>query len=184
MPQLCTQGHLSQHEIDIAMKKNLWNTWVNFALVLSSLLAPSFAKASTSEAVWHCSRVNDQKQAANDVSTDDFFQLASSGMNRNAIGITLVDLMDAYTSKPIRVNGQPVTACFMPGDTPLSSQALNSLGLKSSSMQLQARKSAIVQSNLYMVTSEAEMMACISKRSPAVGYLDRVVEDEWIVPCF
>lgn len=142
---------------------------------------PAFANTDTdAEVIWHCSRVPDVVGQ----SKTDTFQLASVGLNVDAIAISVMDLIDAYSNKPINVDGRPLTACFMPGESQHSAQALKSLGLKVSSMQLQARTSAIVQSKLRLVTGEAEMLSCISKNYPAVGYLSQPVNNERVVPCF
>jgi hypothetical protein len=151
-----------------------------------SLITPSLpvAAAETQEAVWHCSRSSNIAGRSDLPSHADTFLLASSGMNMDAIGLSVMDLIDVYSGKSIHVNGKPVTACFMPGETPLSDRALKSLGLNASTMQQQARKSAIVQSHFQIVTDEREMVACISKRFPAVGYLSKVADHERVVPCF
>lgn len=164
--------------------KTFWLFAFKVTLVVSSF---NSAAVESPAAVWHCSRLSDTESQSGELAeaeSQDTFQLATSGMNMDAIGISLMDLMDAYSGKAILVNGQPLTACFMPGETPLSDSALKALGLNPVSMQQQARKSAIVQSNLHMVTSESDMLACISKRFPAVGYLSTVAENERVVPCF
>lgn len=166
------------------MKAVLLNKGPIFLLALCSLFATTLSKANVTDAVWHCSRAQDAAKVSSEVNTEDTFQLASSGMNPDAIGITLVDLLDAYSNKPVQISGRVITACFMPGETRLSEAALKSLGLNSSSMQQLARKSAIVQSNFHLVTSEDEMEVCIRKRYPAVGYLSKTMENDWITPCF
>lgn len=135
--------------------------------------------------VWHCSRLP-QTVGLSDGEDDDSqsFQLASMGGEMRAIGITLTDLIDVYEGKPILLNGRRLNACFMPAETPLTVKALNSLGLNASAMQLQARKSAIVQSHLRMVTDEPAMQACIARNFPAVGYLSRETQTDHLVPCF
>jgi hypothetical protein len=156
-----------------------------FLLLLAcSLLTLSLPNATASTAVWHCSRVSEPAGDGGGIEKDDFFKLASMGMSSDSIGLTMMDLLDAYSNKTIRVNGRVLTACFMPGNMPLSNSALSSLGLNSSATQQQARQNAIIQGGLQLVTDEAEMAACIAKRYPAVGYLGRVVEDERVVPCF
>lgn len=151
-------------------------------LVLACLLGSDFAKAA--EPVWHCSRATESVSENDSAANEDSFYLASTAFNREALGISLMDLIDAYSSKPILINGRRLTACFMPGETPLSIQALRSLGLNTATMQLQARKSAIVQSHLHLVTDEAEMQNCIARYAPAVGYLERIINTDQVVPCF
>jgi hypothetical protein len=141
--------------------------------------------AASADAVWHCSRAPDvvsETDTAQDL--DDSFQLASGVANPQAVYLSLMDLIDVYSGKTILINGRRLTACFMQGDTPLSSHALHALGLKPATMQLQARKSAIVQSHLQLATDETEMLSCISRHYPAVGYLGKPKATEQVVPCF
>lgn len=136
------------------------------------------------ESVWHCSRVPETVGQGDADDDGQSFQLASVGGQVQAIAITLVDLIDVYESKPVLINGRRLSACFMPAEAPLTVKALNSLGLNASTMQLQARKSAIVQSQLRLVTDEADMQACIARHAPAVGYLGRETRNERVTPCF
>lgn len=139
---------------------------------------------SQTEAFWHCSRPPDTVSQREAEEEGDSFQLASMGSKVHTLGITLTDLIDAYESKPVLINGRRLNACFMPAEAPLSVKALGALGLNASSMQLQARKSAIVQSHLWLVTDEADMQACIARHHPAVGYLSREIQNERVAPCF
>lgn len=139
---------------------------------------------SQPEAIWHCSRMPDKVSQGEADEEGDSFQLASMGSNVRALGITLTDLIDVYESKPVLINGRRLNACFMPAEALLSVKALGALGLNASSMQLQARKSAIVQSHLRLVTDEADMQACIARHYPAVGYLSRETKSEQVLPCF
>lgn len=166
------------------MKTVLSHKSAGVMLVLCSLFVTTLSKSNVTDAVWHCSRVQDSAKVNSEINTEDMFQLAASGMNPDSIGITLVDLLDAYSNKPVQISGRVITACFMPGETLLSEAALKSLGLNSAPMQQLARKSAIVQSNFHLVTSETEMEICIRKRYPAVGYLSKVTENDWVTPCF
>ena len=102
----------------------------------------------------------------------------------DVIGVSIRDLIDIYSGVPVRVGDLPLSACFMPGRNQLSLAALQSLGLQSTAIQALARKSAIVQSNLHLVTDEQQMQTCISRHFPAVGYLSQPVNTEKILPCF
>lgn len=139
---------------------------------------------SQTEAIWHCSRLPDKVSRGEAGEEGDNFQLSSMGSNVRALGITLTDLIDVYESKPVLINGRRLHACFMPAEAPLSVKALGALGLNAANMQLQARKSAIVQSHLRLVTDEADMQACIARHYPAVGYLSRETHNEQVLPCF
>lgn len=153
---------------------------LGLTLVLAALMGSSPASA---DAVWHCSRAQQVSGLALPEAEDNF-QSASANPNADAIGISLMDLIDAYSGTTVSLGGRPLTACFMPGGTALSDQALSSLGLNWSVMQQMARKSAIVQSHLQLVTDEAAMLACVAKRFPAVGYLSEPTVNERVVPCF
>ena len=174
------------------MNKHAWLAAVGLWLICSSGELASLAwaqpavpqKPSQTEAIWHCSRLpGSVSQGQADEENDDF-QLASMGSHMRALSITLTDLIDVYESKPVLINGRRLNACFMPAEAPLTVKALGALGLNASSMQLQARKSAIVQSHLWLVTDEADMQACIARHYPAVGYLSLETQNEQVLPCF
>jgi hypothetical protein len=166
------------------MKTFLIKKGVARAIVAVYLLILPMSKAYATEAVWHCSRLQEAVIGGGKLASDDIFHLASSGTNQDSIGITLVDLLDVYSNKPVQINGRAITACFMPGETPLSVTALKSLGLNAASMQQMSRHSAIVQGHFHPVATEGEMESCIRRRYPAVGYLSKVTENEWLTPCF
>jgi hypothetical protein len=118
------------------------------------------------------------------VDTSEQFSLASMSSVPDVIGVSIRDLIDIYSGVPVRVGDLPLSACFIPGQDPLSLAALKSLGLQTPAIQALARKSALVQSNLYLVTDEQQMHACISRHFPAVGYLSKPVNTDKILPCF
>jgi len=72
----------------------------------------------------------------------------------------------------------------MPSNQELTSSALTSLGLQTATIQALARKSSIIQSHLFFVTNEKQMMACIAKNYPAVGYLEGPTSTDGVRPCF
>lgn len=156
----------------------------HFGLALLWLIGCLTSTTVAADAHWHCSRLPPTVGEAGTAPDEGSFQLASMGNRQLSIGITLTDLIEVYEGKPIWVSGRRLNACFMPGDSPLSQQALQSLGLNAALMQLQARKSAIVASHLHLVTDEAGMQACIAKNFPAVGYLSQEIGTEQVVPCF
>jgi len=133
--------------------------------------------------VWHCSRTG-HSEAQSAVDTSEQFSLASMSSVPDVIGVSIRDLIDIYSGVPVRVGDLPLSACFIPGQDPLSLAALKSLGLQTPAIQALARKSALVQSNLYLVTDEQQMHACISRHFPAVGYLSKPVNTDKILPCF
>ncbi len=150
-------------------------------LVFAGLVGAGPAAA---QAVWHCSRAGQVAGQITPEAPTDGFQLASSNNASEAIGLSLIDLIDVYSGKTVLLSGRPLSACFMTGDGGLSGQALSALGLNWSSMQQMARQSAIVQSHLQWVADEAGMQACIAKHYPAVGYLSQSLASDRVVPCF
>lgn len=166
------------------MKAGAWRGLWACLGAASMLGQPSVQAQAQADPVWHCSRVPDSVGLLEGEGENDHFQLASMGSNARAINITVTDLMDVYDGKAVLLNGRRLNACFMTAEAPLTVQALQSLGLNASTMQLQARKSAIVQSHLRLVSDEADMQACIARNFPAVGYLSREIGNERVVPCF
>jgi hypothetical protein len=72
----------------------------------------------------------------------------------------------------------------MPGDEALFLDALDTLGLNASAHQTLSRRSAIVQRQLEVVTSEAQMLLCMERNAPAFGYLPNPVSNASVAPCF
>lgn len=135
--------------------------------------------------IWQCSRTQEQQaQSPHTSKADDQFSIASFGNSSDVIGVSIRDLIDIYSGTPVRIGGLPLSACFMLGDGTLSQTALTSLGLKSQTIQALARKSSIVQNNLFYVSNEEQMLSCIAKNFPAVGYLSAPTEDTNSLPCF
>jgi hypothetical protein len=148
------------------------------------------ANASAAQSVWHCSRqadlgplVGDSAQAGQPADDGDF-QIASMSANSDVIGVTLRDLVDVYAGMPVRIGGRPLTACFNSDNDPSSEQALSSLGLNTNAMSALARKSAIVRSQLIWVSNQEDMMHCISRNFPAVGYFANPKDTSEVSPCF
>ncbi len=143
-------------------------------------LAPVWA-----EAVWHCSRSRQGVVSENEPpDAADSFSIASIGNANDTIGVSIRDLMDVYAAIDVRVSGLPLSACFFPSNDSLTNSAIKSLGLEPNVISALARKSAIAKSHLFRVTDEAEMMRCISKNFPAVGYLSTEQTTDRIAPCF
>lgn len=132
------------------------------------------------EAVWHCTR-NPGELAQG---PEDDFGLGAVSSEHNTIAVSLHDLIAVYSGYPLRVSGQPLFACFMPGNEALSLEALDSLGLNASALQILARRSAIVQRQLEIVTNEAQMQRCMERNAPAFGYLPSALINEKVAPCF
>jgi hypothetical protein len=158
-------------------------TLTQLARCLSTWVMVTCATSLWADPVWHCSRTG-YGEAHSAVDASEQFSLASMSSAPDVIGVSIRDLIDIYSGVPVRVGDLPLSACFMPGRNQLSLAALQSLGLQSTAIQALARKSAIVQSNLHLVTDEQQMQACISRHFPAVGYLSQPVNTEKILPCF
>ena len=144
--------------------------------------------ALSNDAVWHCSKHHSISLAPSPFETEakgkeeDLFYLSS--FNSQVISISLADLADIYSGRSVSIGNMPLTGCFLAGESPLNLAAFQSIGLRWSSLQLMSRRSAIAQSPVYAVQSEADMRACIVNNFPAVGYMSRMAEDEEVAPCF
>jgi hypothetical protein len=153
---------------------------------LSGVIASLFAAASVyADPVWHCSRNSNESNAA--IATpavENQFSIASFNSSAEVIGVSVRDLIDVYTGTAVRIGGLPLSACFLVGNDALTVSALTSLGLNLKTIGSLARKSSIVQSNLYHVNDETQMGACIAKNFPAVGYLNKPIETDNYLPCF
>ena len=150
---------------------------------LSTLAMVTFVTSLWADPIWHCSRTG-QADSKNLADASEQFSLASMSSAPDVIGVSIRDLIDIYSGVPVRVGNLPLSACFMPGQDPLSLAALQSLGLPPPAIQALARKSSLVQSNLHLVTDEQQMHACISRHFPAVGYLSQPVDTDKVLPCF
>ena len=133
--------------------------------------------------VWHCSR-NGEQSKGDILAQADQFSLASMGSSEDVIGVSIRDLIDVYSGRPVKIGGEALSACFISGENAGTVSALQSLGLKPAAIQALARKSTIVQSNLYLATDEVQMKTCIAKHFPAVGYLSEPTETVHFMPCF
>jgi hypothetical protein len=147
------------------------------------------ANLSHAQSIWHCSRQPEVGQLDGvsqqaELAPEDTFQIASMSANVDVIGVTLRDLMDVYRGVPVRIAGKPLTACFNNDNSPASVEALSSLGLNANAMAALARKSAIVRSQLQWVSNEEDMMRCIARHFPAVGYFTETQDTAEVAPCF
>lgn len=153
--------------------------------ILISLILMGQIATICAEPVWHCSRNESNSDAvASITSSADHFSIASVSASEEVINLSLNDLIDIYSGVPVRISGLTLSACFMLGNEELTSQALLSLGLQPSAIQALARKSAIIQSNLFPVTNETQMLSCIATHFPAVGYLQEAKMTQKVQPCF
>ena len=152
------------------------------SIILSAVcLTFVLGNAQAAKVIWHCSKASVVEAASKD--TDSSWGMGGATAN-GMIAVTLDDLYSVYGGYPMRVAGKPLFACFMPGREELSAQALDSLGASSAAMQMLARRSAIVQRNLMLVTDEEEMLLCMERNAPAFGYLSEAIDNDKVGPCF
>ncbi len=159
---------------------NFTKTCQAFAMLCAlGLLAGKAGATEPVQAIWHCS-----KTSAAEAPTSNPESSFGAGSEHGTIAVTLDDLLAVYSGYPVRLSGQPLFACFIPGQEDLSESALATLGLNASAMQMLSRRSAIVQRNLKLVTDEAEMLQCMHRHAPSFGYLSQATVTEKVAPCF
>jgi hypothetical protein len=129
--------------------------------------------------VWHCSRTD--VQVAN---AADNFSLAALDTEREVIRISLRDLYGIYQGQTIKASGMVVSACFVGAEHSVTKVAMKSIGAEPHVLQKLSRQSNLVGSNVYMVSNEEEMLACMMKHPPAIGYMPKATHNEAIGPCF
>lgn len=151
-----------------------------YLLALGCWVTPSLHAEPAVEAVWHCTRTAVSDSTPNHDGLDN----GLDAWGNHTIQVTLNDLIAVYSGYPLRIVGKPLFACFMPGDEALSLDALDSMGFNASALQILARRSAIVQRQLEIVTSEAQMLLCMERNAPAFGYLPGPVVNASVAPCF
>ena len=149
-------------------------------LALGCWVTPSLHAEPAVESVWHCTGT----AVSDSTPKHDKLDNGTEAWGNNTIQVTLNDLIAVYSGYPLRIEGKPLFACFMPGDEALSLDALDSMGFNASALQILARRSAIVQRQLEIVTSEAQMLLCMERNAPAFGYLPGPVVNTSVAPCF
>lgn len=138
-----------------------------------------FCTTTYADPVWHCSRTD--VQVAN---ASDNFSLAALHAGREVMRISLRDLYGIYQGQTVKASGMVVSACFVGADNPLTKVAMKSIGAEPNVLEKLSRQSNLVSSHVFMVHNEQEMLACMTKHYPAVGYLPQATHNEAIGPCF
>jgi hypothetical protein len=158
--------------------KNCISRWLPLMVMVTS--------SALADPVWHCSRNTQEAALAQKEASaqENRFFIASFNSAADVIEVSVRDLIDVYTGVPVRVGGMPLSACFLAGNDSLTSSALASLGLSLAPIQAMARKSNIVQNNLHIATDEPQMLNCVAKNFPAVGYASQPHESKDVLPCF
>lgn len=137
--------------------------------------------ASWAEPVWHCSR-----GAIKIADISDDFTLASLSQNREVIRIALQDLTTVYQDKTVKMSGGlTLSACIIQGSpTNLTQTAMTSIGGQNMATEMHTQTNPIKKKQVFAVGSEQDMLACIAKHHPAVGYLSSTTHAENAGPCF
>ena len=157
------------------------NNSISITSQLLKLYAVGLMSCATAYAdpVWHCSRTDVQMADA-----ADNFSLAGLDTEREVMRISLRDLYGIYQGKTVKASGMVVSACFVGADSALTKVAMKSIGAEPQILEKLSRQSNLVGSHIYMVPNEQEMLACMKKHYPAIGYLNRATHNEVIGPCF
>lgn len=157
---------------------------MRWRVCLSALACALCMANGHAQAVWHCSR--NPPSAASAPVADPLltvkipFELSSTNM----VALELGDLYRVYSGAPVRINGMPLSACFMDGGNDINAQAMGMLGLSPSALSSLARSTSIVSNHVFDVSNAQQMERCIREHHPAVGYLPVALQNEWITPCF
>lgn len=162
--------HLMSHKFKFRIYMEGLCTFLSILFISPNLLA---------EPVWHCSRTD--VQVAN---AADNFNLAALDTEREVMHISLRDLYGVYQGQTIKASGMVVSACFVGPDNPLTKVAMKSIGAEPRVLEKLARQSNLVGTHVYMVLSEQEMLACMTKHRPAIGYMPQTTHNEAVGPCF
>jgi hypothetical protein len=137
-----------------------------------------FCLPAKAEPVWHCSRTD--VQVAN---AADNFTLAALDVEREVMRISIRDLYAAYQGTPVKASGLQVSACFIGGkDDPTTQKAMQSIGADTKTLEQLSRQS--IRSRIYQVRDETEMLTCMSKHYPAIGYFSKPQHHDAVGPCF
>lgn len=158
------------------------NTFSILWRMLLSLLALSTPIASTLAAettVWTCSRAEPEQTVFEGIKPFRIENL--SVKDDSTIAITLLDLYAAYGGELIQMGKQKLSACALPAHDPLQISAVSQLGYSPEDL-IKASKRSL--SPLVFIPSISEMQKCLNENHPAVGFLQNVVENERIGPCF
>ena len=156
-----------------------WTKPITSQLFKLCSLGLVFCSTAYADPVWHCTRTD--VQVAN---AGDNFSLAALDAEREVIRISLRDLYGVYQGQTVKASGIVVSACFVGVDSSMTKVAMKSIGAEPKVLEQLSRQSNLIGSHIYRVSSEQEMVACMTKHHPAIGYLHRATHNEAIGPCF
>jgi hypothetical protein len=152
-------------------------------LGMAALLCAAGIHMAQAQAIWHCSR-NPASAAPAPVVDPVLTVKIPFELSSNMVALELSDLYRVYSGIPVRVNGMPLSACFLDGGNEMNATAMGMLGLSPSALGSLARSTSIVSNHVFDVSNEQQMEACIREHHPAVGYLSKAKQSEGITPCF
>lgn len=138
-----------------------------------------FCLSVMADTVWHCSRTD--VQVAN---ASDNFTLAALDTEREVMRISLKDLYAIYQGKTVKVSGIQVSACFIGTNDAVTQNAMRSIGADTRVLERLSSQGSLVQSHIYQVLNEKDMLACMTKHQPAIGYFSKTTQHEAVGPCF
>ena len=155
------------------------NKITTFSLQKRLLCGAALCLPAMADPVWHCSRTD--VQVAN---ASDNFTLAALDVEREVMRISLQDLYAVYQGGTVKAGGVQVSACFVGGNDPTTEKAMRSIGADAKVLERLSSQSSLVQSNIYRVQNEKDMLACMTKHQPAIGYFSKSTQHEAVGPCF
>jgi hypothetical protein len=136
-------------------------------------------QALAEDVVWTCSRSESVQTVFEKLRAYRIDPL--SVKDDDGIAITLSDLYAAYAGRTISMGPKVLKACSLPVADPLQKNALDMLGYRPEDLG-QALKEP--SSQLVTIPSIHEMVKCIAENHPAIGFFPKVVENEFMSPCF
>lgn len=131
--------------------------------------------------VWHCSRSDVQVADA----SDDFTLASLNSVEREVIRLSLRDLYSVYLGATVKLTGSfTLSACVFDDNAHITKAAMTSIGAKAAAKKSLANSSSLAAPFVHVVSDEADMLLCIAKNHPAVGFLSKPIHTEAVGPCF
>lgn len=146
--------------------------------VLPAFLIFWLSLCAHAEPIWHCSRSLNTPPTP----VKENFLKAEDGQSNEVIRLTIRDLYDAYQDIPVYLGKSVLSACFLATNDAVSKSVLEGIGTDQNEIKKLATQSN--SKRLIMVKDEVEMLSCIAKHHPAIGYASGLVNTAAIGPCF
>ncbi len=131
------------------------------------------------DVVWSCSRSEPEPEKFDRLRPYRIENLTAKDLG--GISITLSDLYAAYGGNTVQMGSQVLAVCTLPNSDPLQIEAMDVLGYTLKDLEA-ARNSS--RSKMVLIDSVHRMQKCIVENHPAVGFMNNVVENERVGPCF